>query len=109
MQPVREMRVDDGQRRAEPDGPHRFRVELGGELPDTAAAPLKGQGEVIGVVVALLILVLAFGSVVGAGLPVAVALFGLGGWAAALLAFAAGFALRGAAIARGWSLPAYQD
>ncbi len=53
-------------------------VELGGELPDTAAAPMKGQGELIGIVVALLILVLAFGSVVGSGLPVAVALVGLG-------------------------------
>ena len=55
-----------------------LQVELGGELPDTAAAPMKGQGELIGIVVALLILVLVFGSVVGAGLPVAVALLGLG-------------------------------
>ena len=30
-------------------------------------------------------------------------------WAAAAIAIAAGFALRGAAIARGWSLPAYRD
>ena len=55
-----------------------LQVELGGELPDTAAAPMQGQGELIGIVVALFILVLAFGSVVGAGLPVAVALLGLG-------------------------------
>ena len=41
--------------------------------------PDEGQGELIGIAVALLILVLAFGSVVGAGLPVAVALIGLGG------------------------------
>ena len=39
---------------------------------------MKGQGELIGIAVALLILVLAFGSVVGSGLPVAVALVGLG-------------------------------
>ena len=30
-------------------------------------------------------------------------------WPAAAIAFAAGFALRGAAIAKGWSLPAYRD
>ncbi len=65
------------------------RVELGGELPDTAAAPMKGQGELIGIVVALLILVLAFGSVVGSGLPVAVALVGLGVGAAGITLLAA--------------------
>ncbi len=54
-----------------------IQVELGGDLPDTAAAPMRGQGELIGIVAALLILVLAFGSVVGAGLPIAVALTGL--------------------------------
>ena len=51
--------------------------ELGGEVPEQAAAPMKGHGELIGVIAALLVLVLAFGSVVGAGLPVAVALGGL--------------------------------
>jgi uncharacterized membrane protein YeiH len=44
-----------------------------------------------------------------AALFVGLALLGLGGWVAALAAAAAGFALRGAAIARGWSLPAYRD
>lgn len=42
-----------------------------------------------------------------AALLVALAWFGLDGGAAGLIAFAAGFALRGAAIWRGWSLPAY--
>ena len=55
-----------------------IQVELGGDLPDTAAAPMRGTGELIGIVAALLILVLAFGSVVSAGLPIAVALIGLG-------------------------------
>jgi RND superfamily putative drug exporter len=55
-----------------------FQVEFGGDLPGTAAAPMKGYGELIGVLAALLILLLAFGSVVGAGLPVSVALVGLG-------------------------------
>ena len=62
-------------------GPTRdsgIRVELGGDVPETAAAPMSGKGELIGIVTALLILVLAFGSVVGAGLPIAVALVGLG-------------------------------
>jgi uncharacterized membrane protein YeiH len=44
-----------------------------------------------------------------AGLFVGLSLLGLSVWAAAILAIAAGFALRGAAIARGWSLPAYRD
>jgi RND superfamily putative drug exporter len=54
-----------------------IQVELGGDLPDTAAAPMRGTGELVGILAALLILVLAFGSVVGAGLPIAVALTGL--------------------------------
>ena len=66
-----------------------LQVELGGELPDTAAAPMKGQGELIGIVVALFILVLVFGSVVGAGLPVAVALLGLGVGSAGIALLAA--------------------
>ena len=43
------------------------------------------------------------------GLFVALALFGVAGPIAALIAATAGFALRGLAIARGWSLPAYRD
>lgn len=55
-----------------------YQVELGGDLPDSAAAPINGQGELIGVTAALVVLVLTFGSVVAAGLPVAIALAGLG-------------------------------
>lgn len=44
-----------------------------------------------------------------AGLLVSLNLLGLTGSLAAIIAAAAGFALRGAAIARGWSLPAYRD
>ena len=54
-----------------------LRAELGGELPTNVPEPLGGVGELVGVIVALLLLVLVFGSVVGAGLPVAVALTGL--------------------------------
>ncbi len=44
-----------------------------------------------------------------AGLFVGLRLVHLGVWPAAAVAIAAGFALRGMAIARGWSLPAYKD
>lgn len=43
------------------------------------------------------------------GLFVCFMLVGLSASLAAAVAFAAGFALRGAAISRGWSLPAYRD
>ncbi|MBW9211739.1 MMPL family transporter [Mumia sp. zg.B21] len=51
-------------------------VEYGGEVPGSAME-MSGRGELIGVSVALVILVLTFGSVVAAGLPLAVALVGL--------------------------------
>ncbi len=44
-----------------------------------------------------------------AGLFVTLSLLGAGGWFGALIAALAGFTLRGVAIARGWSLPAYRD
>ena len=43
------------------------------------------------------------------GLFVGLSLAGVEPWLAATVAVAASFALRGAAIARGWSLPAYRD
>ncbi|MET1133913.1 MAG: MMPL family transporter [Aeromicrobium sp.] len=54
-----------------------FQVELGGDQPSTASAPIKGYGELIGVGAALLILLIAFGSAVVAGLPVVIAVSGL--------------------------------
>jgi uncharacterized membrane protein YeiH len=44
-----------------------------------------------------------------AGLFVILSLLGTGIWIAAAIAIIGGFALRGLAIARGWSLPAYRD
>jgi uncharacterized membrane protein YeiH len=44
-----------------------------------------------------------------AGLFVVLTLVGVGAPIAALISIVAGFGLRGAAIARGWSLPAYRD
>jgi uncharacterized membrane protein YeiH len=43
-----------------------------------------------------------------AGLLVGLSLLGLDSWPAAVVAALAGFGLRGLAIARGWSLPAYK-
>ncbi|MFD0686618.1 MMPL family transporter [Actinomadura fibrosa] len=54
-----------------------YQVEFGGQVPENVTAP-GGVAEVIGIVAALVILLLAFGSVVAAGLPLAVALAGLG-------------------------------
>jgi len=44
-----------------------------------------------------------------AGLFVTLTIAGIGGWPAVVVAAAAGFGLRGLAIVRGWSLPAYRD
>ncbi len=52
-------------------------AELGGELPGGAESAMKGTGELAGVIAALLLLVVAFGSVVAAGLPLAIAIIGL--------------------------------
>lgn len=54
-----------------------LQVELGGEVPDTAGEAFGGTGELVGVGIALLILVIALGSAVGAGLPIGVAIAGL--------------------------------
>jgi RND superfamily putative drug exporter len=54
-----------------------LQVELGGSVPENFSAP-NGVAEAIGVLAALLILVLTLGSIVAAGLPLAVALLGLG-------------------------------
>lgn len=51
-------------------------VELGGQVAETITAP-DGRAELIGVVAALFILLVAFGSVVAAGLPLAIAAAGL--------------------------------
>jgi RND superfamily putative drug exporter len=54
-----------------------LQAELGGELPGGAESEMKGTGELAGVIAALALLIIAFGSVVAAGLPLAVALTGL--------------------------------
>jgi putative drug exporter of the RND superfamily len=54
-----------------------LRLEAGGDLYFSFEQPPANVGEVLGLVVAALILVVAFGSLLAAGLPFAVALFGL--------------------------------
>ncbi|GAA4229485.1 MMPL family transporter [Actinomadura meridiana] len=54
-----------------------YQVEFGGQVPENVSKP-GGVAEIVGITAALLILLLAFGSVVAAGLPLAVALTGLG-------------------------------
>ncbi|MGW4380163.1 MMPL family transporter [Kitasatospora sp. NPDC004531] len=53
-----------------------FQVEFGGQVPEHFSAP-DGTAEAIGMAAALIILVLALGTVVSAGLPLVVALAGL--------------------------------
>jgi putative drug exporter of the RND superfamily len=55
-----------------------FRVELGGSPISAAATAAPGPSEGIGITAAILIMLLAFGSVVAMGLPVFTALAGLG-------------------------------
>src|SRR5918996_958396 len=53
------------------------RLELGGDLPTEAAnEPPEGQ-EVVGLVMAVVVLLVAFGSVIAMGLPIGLALVGL--------------------------------
>ncbi len=53
-------------------------MELGGQPISAAATAAPGPSEGIGITAAILIMLLAFGSVVAMGLPVITALFGLG-------------------------------
>ena len=63
--------------RAELGEGHALRVEMGGDLFFSFEEPETGLGEMIGIVAAIVILLLAFGSVIAAGLPIAMAVFGL--------------------------------
>jgi RND superfamily putative drug exporter len=54
-----------------------LQAELGGQVPENISKP-SGTAEAVGFIAALVILVLAFGSIVAAGVPLAVAIIGLG-------------------------------
>jgi putative drug exporter of the RND superfamily len=53
-------------------------LELGGDLPTEAAEEEPAGQEIIGLVVAVIVLLVAFGSVIAMGLPIGIALVGLG-------------------------------
>ena len=55
-----------------------FEVELGGAPIEFVLAPQPGATEFIGVTAAIIILLIAFGSVIAMGLPIVTALFGIG-------------------------------
>jgi RND superfamily putative drug exporter len=55
-----------------------LQVEFGGDLPSSAVGASLPSTEVIGIIAAVLILLLAFGSVIAMGLPIGTALVGLG-------------------------------
>ena len=52
-------------------------MELGGDLPTEAVQEEPGGQEVIGILVAVVVLLVAFGSVIAMGLPIGTALVGL--------------------------------
>jgi putative drug exporter of the RND superfamily len=56
---------------------HGVRVEMRGMVVDLGTMPSTGPAEMIGLGVALLVLIVAFGSLVAAGLPLVVAIFGI--------------------------------
>ncbi len=55
-----------------------FEVELGGPPISKAESASPGSSEAIGILAAIVILLLAFGSVIAMGLPIMTALFGIG-------------------------------
>ena len=65
------------ERRSELDEANGLRVEADGELFFVFEEPQTGTGEMIGIVAAIVILLIAFGSVIAMGLPIGTALFGL--------------------------------
>ena len=60
-----------------------MRVEIGGQVI-TNAQPGSLSSEAVGLMIAALVLLLTFGTLVAAGLPIVTALFGLGISAAAV-------------------------
>ncbi len=55
-----------------------LQIELGGDLVDRAPSEIFGIGEVVGVLVALMVLLITLGSLVAAGMPIITALVAVG-------------------------------
>ncbi|HAY68243.1 MAG: MMPL family transporter [Acidimicrobiaceae bacterium] len=70
LEALKEFRLEIGA-----DSP--LQVEMGGDLFSSFQEPETGIGEMIGLVAAVIILLVAFGSVIAMGLPIGMALFGL--------------------------------
>ncbi|MFG2900292.1 MMPL family transporter [Streptomyces zaomyceticus] len=78
---VNAMELTDGTREALTEAGHNAQgkgltVEVGGDALQTM--PETGSGEIVGVVIAGIVLVLTFGSLVAAGLPLLTAIIGVG-------------------------------
>ncbi len=54
-----------------------LQIEMGGDLFFTFEEAQTGTGELVGIVAAMIILLIAFGSIIAMGLPIGIALFGL--------------------------------
>ncbi len=78
---VEDLNIDDLERLkevvAQAGGGGALQVEMGGELSFAFEEPETGAGEMIGLIAAVIVLLVAFGSVIAMGLPIGVALFGL--------------------------------
>ena len=59
------------------DAEQEMTIEFGGDLFNSVDEPDTGVGELLGLISAVIILLLAFGSIVAMGLPIGLALFGL--------------------------------
>src|SRR5262245_37555490 len=58
---------------------HGVTFSLGGDVVDLAESPYGGPSEGVGVIAAAVVLLIAFGSFLAMGLPIATALLGIGG------------------------------
>lgn len=70
--------VEEMRRRADAAEQKGLRIELGGNSVRFAEQEEPGEREALGLVAAIVILLLTFGSVIAMGLPILTALFGLG-------------------------------
>ncbi|MCQ4205536.1 MMPL family transporter [Streptomyces longispororuber] len=77
-------------------------VEIGGNALHTA--PSEGAGVIVSVAIAALVLVLTFGSLVAAGLPLLTAAIGVGLSLAAIMALSSALGLSGSALSLGLML-----
>lgn len=64
----------------------QLQVEIAGDLVDQAPGEILGVGELAGVLIALIVLVITLGSLVAAGMPILTALIGVGASMAGLFA-----------------------